>query len=66
MSVDGWGKVTVTKVGHDPEIVTGEDAADKTGVKREVKAFVVAIRDGQVNDRQTVELAIRDLELVCA
>lgn len=56
------GKVFVKKVGEEVEEVLFPD--DKAGVVQEVEGFAQALVRGQADERQTPELALKDLELV--
>lgn len=56
------GKVFVKKAGKEVEEVLFPD--DKSGVAQEVEGFAQALVKGKVDERQTPELGLKDLELV--
>lgn len=56
------GKVFVTRVGKEVEEELFPD--DKAGVIQEVEGFAQALIKGKPDERQTPELAFKDLELV--
>ncbi|KAF8243262.1 NAD(P)-binding protein [Wilcoxina mikolae CBS 423.85] len=60
--VGGGGKVKVTPRGGEETVK--DFSEEKNGVEQEVKAFAKAILEGKLDERQTPENALKDLELI--
>jgi len=60
--VGGGGKVKVTPRGEEEAVK--DFSEENNGVEQEVKAFAKAVLEGKLDERQTPENALKDLELV--
>ncbi|CAO2655244.1 Nn.00g103080.m01.CDS01 [Neocucurbitaria sp. VM-36] len=56
------GKVTVTKVGKEPEVKEFNDEGN--GVNQEIKAWAESLEKGARNEMQSPEEALRDLQVL--